>query len=188
MKKCIIALTAAVLGFSAHAQVKVADVVYPAQMSVAGQTLQLNGAGLREIFIVDVYAAGLYTPTKAQTLEDILKQSAPQRVRLVLFRDVDANDFVDALNDGLKDNSSEAERVAITDEITSLIAVMRLIGDVKKGDTVDFDFTESMATSVSLNDQLIGEKIGGKALYEAVLKIWLGPKAIDSGLKKALLK
>lgn len=188
MKKCIIALTAAVLGFSAHAQVKVADVVYPAQMSVAGQTLQLNGAGLREIFIVDVYAAGLYTPTKAQTLEDILKQSAPQRVRLVLLRDVDANDFVDALNDGLKDNSSEAERAAITDEITSLIAVMRLIGDVKKGDTVDFDFTESMATSVSLNDQLIGEKIGGKDLYEAVLKIWLGPKAIDSGLKKALLK
>ena len=85
MKKCIIALTAAVLGFSAHAQVKVADVVYPAQMSVAGQTLQLNGAGLREIFIVDVYAAGLYTPTKAQTLEDILKQSAPQRVRLVMW-------------------------------------------------------------------------------------------------------
>ena len=30
-------------------------------------------------------------------------------------------------------------------------------------------------------------KIGGKALYDAVLRIWLGEKAIDSGLKKALL-
>ena len=188
MKKWFLALSVAAVAFSAQAQVKVADVTYPAQMTVAGENLQLNGAGLREIFVVDVYAAGLYVPAKAQTLEDILKQKAPQRVRLVLLRDVDANDFVDALNDGLKDNSSEAERAAITDEITSLIAVMRLIGDVKKGDTVDFDFTESMATSVSLNDQLIGEKIGGKALYEAVLKIWLGPKAIDFGLKKALLK
>lgn len=65
---------------------------------------------------------------------------------------------------------------------------MDKIGDVKKGDIVDFDFTKSRGTSVTVNGKLIGEKIGGQKLYEAVLKIWLGEKAIDNGLKAALLK
>ena len=65
---------------------------------------------------------------------------------------------------------------------------MDLIGDVKKGDTVDFSYSKVRGTSVSLNGKLIGEKIGGEALYRAVLKIWLGDKAIDSDLKASLLK
>ncbi len=188
MKKILLAISAMTIAASAQAQVTVEDVTYPQTISIAGKTLQLNGAGLREIFVVDVYTAGLYTPAKAQTLEAVLKQSAPQRVRLVLLRDVDAGDFVEALNEGIQANSSDQERAAIASELTKLVEVMKKIGDVKKGDTVDFDYTTTKGVRVLMNDKVIGENIGAKALYDAVLKIWLGEKAIDADLKKALLK
>ena len=66
---------------------------------------------------------------------------------------------------------------------------MRSIGDVKTGDIIDFDYSPDMGTTVHLNDKPVGEPIGGgRALYNAVLAIWLGDNAIDDGLKKKLLK
>lgn len=109
------------------------------------------------------------------------------RVQLGLLRDVSASSFVGALQDGLMDNSSKAQRAAIATQIDALIEVMNKIGDVKVGDIINFDLTADKGTTVSLNGKLIGENIGGKELFDAVLRIWLGPKAIDETLKKALV-
>lgn len=95
--------------------------------------------------------------------------------------------IVDALNDGLKENSTQEQHQAIAKDIEKLVAVMKQIGDVHENDCVDFDFVADKGVSVQVNGKVIGESIGSKALYDAVLRIWLGDKAIDSGLKKALL-
>lgn len=163
------------------------DVNYAEQLTMGKESLVLNGAGLRKILFVKVYAAGLYLPKVASDAQCVQDQAGSKRVRLVLRRNVDAADFVEALNDGLKDNSTEAQRTAIKKDIESLVAVMEKIGDVHENDSVDFDYSVAKGVSVFVNGRLIGEKIGGKALYDAVLRIWLGEKAIDSGLKKALL-
>ena len=39
----------------------------------------------------------------------------------------------------------------------------------------------------TLNGKPVGESIPGKALYDAVLSIWIGEKPIDDDLKPALL-
>lgn len=169
------------------AAVQVGSSQFAEKLTKEGTELVLNGAGLREIFFVDVYSAGLYLSQKSNDANTVITMKGPKSVRLVLERDVDAADFVDALKDGINDNTREKEKELKT-ELQSLIAVMNLIGDVKKGDQVDFDFTDKHATSVSVNGKLIGEKIGGLKLYQAVLKIWLGDKPIDSGLKADLLK
>ncbi len=163
------------------------NVDYAEQLTMGKDSLVLNGAGLRKILFVKVYAAGLYLPKSASDAQGVQDQVGSKRVRLVLRRNVDAADFVEALNDGLKDNSTEAQRTAIKKDIESLVAVMEKIGDVHENDSVDFDYSGSRGVSVFVNGRLIGERIGGKALYDAVLRIWLGEKAIDSGLKKALL-
>ena len=67
-----------------------------------------------------------------------------------------------------------------------LIDAMNRIGDVKEGDLVDFDFS-GKTTSVSVNGKLIADNIGGRKLFNSVLSIWLGQKAIDGKLKKSLL-
>lgn len=173
---------------SAIAAVQVGSSQFADKLTKEGTGLVLNGAGLREIFFVDVYSAALYLSQKSNDANTVITMKGPKSVRLVLEHDVDAADFVEALKDGITDNTTEKEREELKTELQSLIAVMNLIGDVKKGDQVDFDFTNKHATSVSVNGKLIGEKIGGLKLYQAVLKIWLGDKPIDSGLKADLLK
>ena len=80
------------------------------KLTKEGTELVLNGAGLREIFFVDVYSAGLYLTQKSNDANTVIEMSGPKSVRLVLERDVDAVDFVDALKDGIADNTTEKER------------------------------------------------------------------------------
>jgi hypothetical protein len=65
---------------------------------------------------------------------------------------------------------------------------MNKIGDVKEGDIVTFNYSPKDGTSVVLNGKTVGSSIGGKALYDAVLRIWLGEKPIDQDLKDAIFK
>ncbi len=188
MKKELLVLASLAMSVPSFAAQTIGDITYEDQLNKEKTTLKLNGAGLREILFVDVYAAGLYLPQKAATTEEVISMNGNKTVRLGLLRDVDAADFVDALNEGILDNTTEDERQALSTELQALIAVMNKIGDVKKGDIVDFDYSQTHETSVTVNGKLIGEKIGGEALYRTVLKIWLGEKAIDSDLKKSLLK
>lgn len=188
MKKSLLPILLIAASLPAFASVTIGDINYSDSLEKDNAVLKLNGAGLREIFFVDVYAAGLYLPQITSDAKAVINMPGNKCVRLGLLRDVDAGDFVEALNDGILDNTTEAERKVLKSELQSLIEVMNLIGDVKKGDLVDFDYSKAHGTSVSVNGKLIGEKIGGEALYRAVLKIWLGDKAIDSDLKQSLLK
>lgn len=188
MKKSLLSILLITASLPAFASVTIGDINYSDSLEKDNAILKLNGAGLREIFFVDVYAAGLYLPQITSDAKAVINMPGNKCVRLGLLRDVDAGDFVDALKDGINDNTTEQERKSLDTELQSLIAVMNLIGDVKKGDIVDFDYTKSRGTSITVNGQHIGEKIGGEKLYEAVLKIWLGEKAIDNGLKASLLK
>ncbi len=186
LKKITAGALALGLAFNVWADVSVDSIRYEDTAVVNQTTLQLNGAGLRKKVFFKVYAAGLYVPNKVESAEDILKQTGAARVRLGLLRNVSAKSFVSALEEGLQDNTDEATRQEIAGELAALIDAMNRIGDVKEGDLVDFDFS-GKTTSVSVNGKLIADNIGGRKLFNSVLSIWLGQKAIDGKLKKSLL-
>lgn len=189
LKKVLIALSSAlVMGQAVANPVMVESIEYSKSVTIDQEKLVLNGAGLRKVVFFKVYAAGLYVPKAVNTTKAVLEQTGAARVRLGLLREVAAGDFVEALEDGLKDNTSEADRKAIEAEVTSLIDVMKKIGDVKVGDIIDFEFSPKSGTSVTMNGRVVGAQLGGKALFDAVLRIWLGDHCIDDGLKESLLK
>jgi hypothetical protein len=66
-------------------------------------------------------------------------------------------------------------------------AILKSIGEGKKGDLINFDYTPEGGTRISVNGQAKGNAIPGEDFYSAVLRIWLGDKPADAGLKKALL-
>lgn len=164
---------------------KIGSITYDPQANVNGEQLLLNGTGLRTKIFFKVYTAGLYLKRNTEAMA----QNSAARVRLGLLRDVSCASFIDSLNDGIKANLQPAKEKAISAELEALRSLMRSIGDVKTGDIIDFDYSPDMGTTVHLNDKPVGEPIGGgRALYNAVLAIWLGDNAIDDGLKKKLLK
>ena len=183
MGKPLIAVLAALFAAAAFAAdvggVKLAD-----KASVGGQELVLNGAGIRTRAVFKVYVGSLYVPAKAGDLAAVLAKG-PRRIQLNLLRDLSADQLIDALNDGLKENNSEAELTAVKAQQAQLATIMKAFGEVKEGNVVTLDFVDG-ATVVGFNGAAKGA-IPGEAFNRALTKIWLGEKPVQADLKKAML-
>jgi len=188
MKRFLAAVLLAGLATLAQAQViEVEGVKFEPTVQVGGQALQLNGAGIRTRLMFKVYAAGLYVPQKSKSAVDLLAQKGPRRVAIGMLRDVGAETFASSLRDGLKANLSEQQLAGLKAQIDALDANLKLVGEAKKGDQINFEFTPDAGTRILVNGQEKGAAIAGENFFEAVLRIWIGEKPVDADLKRALL-
>ncbi len=154
---------------------------------VGAATLQLNGAGVRTRAIFKVYVAALYVPQKSGDAAALLAQKGPRRVAITMLRSVDAETFAGALNDGLRSNHTEAQLAAMKPQIDALNATLKAVGEAKKGDVIHFEFMPDGGTRVTVNGQPRGSAIAGEDFFTAVLRIWIGDKPVDGGLKKGMV-
>src|SRR5882762_4808346 len=97
--KVILASTLALVTYAAMA-VEVGGVKLDDRISLGGQELMLNGAGVRTRAIFKVYVASLYVPQKTADSAAALAKG-PRRIQLNLLRTLSADQLADALNDGL---------------------------------------------------------------------------------------
>jgi hypothetical protein len=175
------------MGATAAQPVEIEGVKLDPSIQVAGATLQLNGAGVRTRAVFKVYVAGLYVPQKANSAAALLAQKGPRRVAITMLRNVDADTFASSLNDGLRANLSEQQLAALKTQIEALNSTMKAVGEAKKGDSINFEFTPDAGTRVVVNGQPRGAGIPGEDFFNAVLRIWLGDKPVDASLKKGLV-
>ena len=183
MRKFIIALWALVVTTGAFA-VEVSGVKIDDKASVGGQELVLNGAGVRTRAIFKVYVGSLYVPAKAADLGAVLAKG-PRRIQMNIMRNLSADQLVDALVDGLKENNSADELAAVKTQTAELVATMKAFDDVKEKDVVTLDFVDG-ATKIGLNGAAKGS-IAGEPFNRALTKIWLGDHPVQADLKKAML-
>lgn len=175
-------------GAAASAQtVELEGVKLDATLQLGGAPLQLNGAGLRVKVFFRVYVAGLYVPQKTSDPVALISQKGPRRVSLTMLRQVDADTFVGALVDGLRDNHGAAQFAAMKPQIDALSANLKAAGEAKKGDVIYLDYLADTGLRVTVNGQVRGAPIAGEEFFAGVLRIWLGDKPADAGLKKGLL-
>jgi len=157
-------------------------------VQVGSASLQLNGAGVRtRATIFKVYVAALYVPQKSGDAAVLLAQKGARRITLTMLRNVDAETFAGALNDGLRNNHSEAQLAGWKSQIDALNASLKAAGEAKKGDVIHFEFAPEAGTRITVNGKGLGSAIPGEDFFTAVLRIWLGDKPVDGGLKKGLL-
>ena len=183
------ALTALLaFGAATHAQpVELEGQKFEPTVQVGGQTLTLNGVGLRKRAIFKVYVNGLYVPQKSKDAATLINEKGPRRASLRMLRDVDADSFVSAFTDGLRANLTEAQVTSLKPQIDAFSSTLKSIGEAKKGDVINFDYTPDGGTRITVNGQTKGAAIPGHDFYAAVIRIWLGDKPVDDGLKKGLL-
>ena len=181
-------LVGSITAMSAGAQpVEMEGQKFEPTVQVGSQTLNLNGVGLRRRAIFKVYVAGLYVPQKSTNAATLINDKGARRVSLRMLRDVDAGSFIDSFNDGLKNNLTDAQLTALKPQMDSLTATLKSIGEAKKGDAINFDYTLEGGTRISVNGQPRGDPIPGAEFFSAVLRIWLGEKPADESLKKGML-
>ncbi|MDR7332262.1 chalcone isomerase family protein [Roseateles asaccharophilus] len=162
-------------------------------VQLGGTTLQLNGVGAK-VFVLkySAYLAALYLPQKASTPEAIYAQTGPKRVELriviPMVKDVSTQEFVKAIDKGVRRNSSEAELAAVTERVRQFNATIAEVGRVKKGDTLVIDYLPAQGgTVLTVNGKVRGQPIEGQDFYTAFLKVFLGAKNSDERLRASML-
>jgi hypothetical protein len=162
---------------------EVAGVKIDERAKVGNADLVLSGAGLRKRVFFQVYAIGLYVQDRKA---DPVAQPGPKRVHIHMLRDVGAEQFTEALADGIKANHTEAEAKALEPRVQQLGAIMAGVKEAKSGMAIALDWT-GRETVVAIDGKPAGEPIPGEDFYRALLRIWLGDKPVQEDLKKALL-
>lgn len=188
MKMRTILLLAAALPLAAAAAevagVKLAD---KARLDPNGPELVLNGAGVRTRLVVKVYVGGLYLTEKKSAAADAIALGGPKRVSITMLRDVGAQQFNEALNDGFRANNPAADVERLKGSLDELTGIMSALGEAKKGMVIGLDFVPGTGTRVVVDGAPKGKPIAGDDFYRALLRVWLGDKPVDADLKKGML-
>ena len=163
---------------------EVAGVLLSESVISESHALVLNGAGIRKKFFIKVYVGALYLPAKLSTVKQILADPGAKRIVMnFLYKEVSAEKLVDGWNEGFAGNSSANEIKTLQERINKFNS---LFTTVHKGDEIRLDYLPGKGTEVRINGTLKGS-VPGEDFSRALLKIWLGTKPADDGLKEAML-
>src|SRR5713101_8616967 len=132
------------------------------RVRIGSADLQLNGAGIRTRLIFKIYVGALYLPEKKSNATEVLALGGAKRVSMTLLRDLTARQLTDALEEGIRANSSEAELVALKDRIDPLVATMNEIGSAKEKTVITLDFLPESGTRVTVDGEARGKTVPGE--------------------------
>jgi hypothetical protein len=172
---------------TAAATVDVAGVKLEDRATLAGKPLVLNGAGVRYKAIFKVYTAGLYVEKKADTTAGLLDQTGPKRMSITMLRDIDSAELGKLFSRGIEDNM---ERAAFSKLIPGVMRMSQVFSShklLKTGETFEIDWIPGTGTVLTVKGKVEGEPFKEEAFFEALMRIWLGPKPADWKLKDSLL-
>jgi hypothetical protein len=176
MKKAVSILLMVLLVASTPALAKKIENVEVADaITLGGQNLVLNGAGLREkkvAFIpIKVYAAGLYLTAKNADAQTIMDADTPMVIRLYITTGMATKSkLTDAWNEGFE-RATSGNTASIKSEIDKFNALFKV--NPKEGDMYEIAYIPGKGISLALNGASQGDTIPGLAFKKAVFGIWL---------------
>tara|TARA_B100000674_G_scaffold100597_2_gene73165 strand:- start:1619 stop:2182 length:564 start_codon:yes stop_codon:yes gene_type:complete len=184
MKKITLLIFTMILLVSAD--VELLDVDYKSREKFLNEDYVLNGAGIRDKFIFDIYTIGLYVKEKSTSSSVILNSDANKYVRIVIVsRLVTAERFSDGLDEGFE-KSTGGNIDPIKDEIE---LVRKGFGsDFEKGDEFIVFLGKTGETTIYKKGRkpyVIPSK--NKVFQKALLGMWIGEDPILDDLKDELL-
>lgn len=157
-----------------------------AQLSEGAAALPLNGAGVRTRFFFRVYVGALYLGQKTKSAQAVIDGSGARRVALYMLRELSAEQFVNALEDGLKNNHTAEQLAKLDAPVKQLRELFGAVKTAKTGDVIFIDYLPGSGTRITVNGSVRGV-IAGEEFNRALLRIWLGENPADSDLKAGML-
>jgi len=174
-------------GMAHAATVDVAGVKLEDRVTVAGKPLQLNGAGVRYKAVFKVYTAGFYAEKKADTPDELLDQPGPKRMTITMLRDIESAELGKMFSRGMEDNMEKGSFAKLIPGVMRMSQVFTNHKILKTGETFVVDWIPGTGTVLTVKGQVEGEPFKEPEFFEALMRIWLGPKPADWQLKDALL-
>jgi hypothetical protein len=161
-----------------------ADVTLPDKAEVGGQSLVLNGMGLRkEYAFVKVYVGALYLPQKEKVAAKVMSEDVPRRMVMHFLYSVTKDQMCGAWKEGLERNTPNAP-ADVKKAFSQLCVWME---PIPKGNELVLTYVPGKGTEVQVNGKAKGT-VEGKAASDAILATWIGKDpAPGADFKKAVL-
>jgi hypothetical protein len=169
------------------ATVDVAGVKLEDRVTVAGKPLVLNGAGIRYKAVFKVYAAGFYVEKPASTPDALLDQPGPKRMSITMLRDIDSAELGKLFSRGMEDNMEKGSFAKLIPGVLRMSQVFTNHKTLRAGENFVLDWLPGTGTVLTIKGVQEGEPFREPEFFEALMRIWLGPKPADWQLKDALL-
>lgn len=183
MRKLVLAAAITLAAATSVSAVTLAGAKIEDSVTVNNHNLVLNGAGLRKKFFVKVYVGALYLPSKQNNAAAILAADTPRRMVMHFVFDVDKEKMAEAWSEGLEDNTPNAS----PEVKTAFKTLASWMEDIKDGQRIVLTYVPGIGTTVEVAGKNKGT-LGGKAVADAILNTWLGPKPGPGGdFKNAVL-
>lgn len=146
--------------------------------------LNLNGAGIRTKFFMDIYIGALYLDTKNNDASKILEANGPMAIRIkVISSKLTSDKIKDACEEGIK-KATAGNTNPYKDQIQQFNLMFK--DKVEKNDTFDFTYLPGKGILGYKNGKLL-QTMPGKEFKKVLFSIWLGEHPADSDLKKKML-
>jgi hypothetical protein len=163
---------------------EIGGVQLPDSVSVAGNKLILNGAGIRTKFIFDVYAGGLYLRSPYHDEEAIIAADTPMLVRMHFIHDgISPEKMQHGWLKGFRRLAPDADK--------KLQQAMAKFNDlftvtVRENDIYDIGWIPGKGLEVRFNGRVL-DVIDSFDLKKVLFTIWFGKDPADSDLKEGML-
>ncbi len=162
------------------AQPKGDDATY----SFDGITYHLNGQGMREKWLFDLYVGKLYLLEKSTNAGSIIHANQPMLIELdIVSNKITSEKMKSAIKEGFS-HSVNPKPDTISHQINAFTAAFK--APIKKGDYFSFIYQPKKGTRVYKNGKLL-VTIAGLPFKQALFNIWLGKKPADQSLKQDML-
>ncbi|MEO8938198.1 MAG: chalcone isomerase family protein [Burkholderiaceae bacterium] len=180
---CVLALLAPVHA----ATVEREGMRYEDVIRLGGSKVVLNGVGVRGGNLFQGYVAGLYLPRKETDADQIYVLEGAKRIAVRMLLGVNSGVLAKSFSDGIRKNYKDEALEPLLARMDVFDGQVRAVGGVKKGDEIDLDFVPANGTRLLVNGKPQGDAIVGDDFYVALLKMFIGERAVDKGLRAALL-
>jgi Chalcone isomerase-like len=159
-------------------------VALPEKIDSLGETLLLNGMGVRTATFlrVRVYVAGLYVQKPTRAGAELLKPTHSKQLTLRFVRHVSRQEITDAIRDGI----GAIPHVDLKAAHPHVENMARYLTDLPSGTVLKLAYRPKQGLQVFANDKLIGTE-KDDAFANLLFQVWLGPNPPDEDLKKGLL-
>ncbi|WP_010179908.1 chalcone isomerase family protein [Aquimarina agarilytica] len=149
--------------------------------------LILNGAGLRELLWVDIYACGLYMNKPNSNAKDIIEKDEAMIVRMdIISKAVSHDKMVKAFRKGFIDGNDKNIITKYGSEIDEFLKHIEGLV-LKIGDKIDVVYEPNLGVSLYINYEKLGT-VGDLGFKRAIFNIWLSKNPVDKSLRGELLE
>ena len=158
-----------------------AGVEVPDTVVVDGNTLQLNGMGLRAATALRVkaYVGALYLSEPSSNPATVIDSRQPKRVTMKFLRNIDRKNLTSGWATSLRKVGGESME-------HSIAQFASFIPDVKEGDTMTFTWRPGVGLEVAMGDKVRGS-VPGDDFARTLFTVWFGPEPGDENLKRGML-